>query len=359
MISVLFETHHLYYYPNFLPIINEMKRRGNYSISMSIPKTINDRERINLKKVSETENIEFIDGSNESSRQNELQKRQFDVVIVGVPGMLEKVASKNALAIMVYHGIGLKQSYYKDVSSRINIRAVESEMRYKELKLKGEKNLLLTGYTKIDPLFKEKSKLKLIDLEALDLDPNKKTILYAPTFYPSSADKLLPYLPKLSKNYNLIIKLHGFSWSQKRYKHHSMIAKKISGKGIYLAPEEDYNIVPYYSISDAMISDISSTLFEYLSLNRPIFQTTFFTPRLKHLIFNSRLRNRLDLDRSEQINFTYVIEKPDQIFSIVEKVLSEKDTLSYQRQQALKEFLYITDGKASFRLIDAIEEKLE
>lgn len=359
MISVLFETHHLYYFPNFLPIIDEMKRRGNYSLSISIPKTINDRERFNLKKVSKKENIEFIDGSNEKNRQNELQKRKFDVVVVGVPGMLEKVASKNTLAIMVYHGIGLKQSYYKDISSRINIRAIESEIRYKELKSKGEKNLLLTGYTKIDPLFKEKSKLKLIDLEELDLEPHRKTILYAPTFYPSSADKLLPYFSELSKKYNLIIKLHGFSWSQKRYKHHSMIAQKISGKGIYLVPEEDCNIVPYYSISDAMISDISSTLFEYLSLNRPIFQTTFFTPRLKHLIFSSRLTKRLDLDRSEEINFTYIIESPDQIFSIIEKVLSEKDTLSFHRQQALKEFLYKTDGKASCRLIDAIEEKLK
>ena len=71
------------------------------------------------------------------------------------------------------------------------------------------------------------------------------------------------------------------------------------------------------------------------------------------------MRKRLDLDRSEKINFTYVIENPEQIFSIVEKVLNEKDTLSFYREQALKEFLYETDGKASCRLIDAIEEKLK
>ena len=54
---------------------------------------------------------------------------------------------------MVYHGIGLKQSYYKDTSSRINIRAVESAARFDELKNDGHQNLLLTGYTKLDRLF--------------------------------------------------------------------------------------------------------------------------------------------------------------------------------------------------------------
>ena len=54
---------------------------------------------------------------------------------------------------MVYHGIGLKQSYYKDTSSRINIRVVESVARFDELKNYGHRNLLLTGYTKLDRLF--------------------------------------------------------------------------------------------------------------------------------------------------------------------------------------------------------------
>ncbi|MBF88146.1 MAG: hypothetical protein CMG75_00535 [Candidatus Marinimicrobia bacterium] len=357
MISVLFETHHLYYLPNFLPIIDEMKSRGIYSLSISIPKTINDTERFYLKKISEAKNLEFLDGSSEDSRQRKLRKRKFDVVIVGVPGMLEKIVSDNSLAIMVYHGIGLKHSYYKDTSHRINIRAIESEMRYKELKSQGETNLLLTGYTKIDPLFQDHTKLNQKNLEDLNLNSQKKTILYAPTFYPSSIEKLIPYCTEFAKKYNLIIKLHGFSWNQKRYKHHIIIAEKISGKGIYLVPKEDYNIIPYYSISDALISDISSTLFEYLALNRPIFQTTFFTPRLKHRIFKSRLRKRLDLDRSEKINFTYVLDNPHQILLEVKKVLNDNDTLFPHREQALKNFLYQTDGKASSRLVDAIEDK--
>ena len=36
MIKVLFETHHLYYLPNFLPIVDEFKNRGNYDIYFSM-----------------------------------------------------------------------------------------------------------------------------------------------------------------------------------------------------------------------------------------------------------------------------------------------------------------------------------
>ncbi len=61
MKSVLFETHHLYYLPNFLPIIDELKRRDGYSLSASIPLTINAEERRQLKEAVAKERLEFID----------------------------------------------------------------------------------------------------------------------------------------------------------------------------------------------------------------------------------------------------------------------------------------------------------
>ena len=50
-------------------------------------------------------------------------------MIVGNVGQLTKIVSESTIAVMVYHGIGLKQSYYNDIDSRIDIRAVESESR--------------------------------------------------------------------------------------------------------------------------------------------------------------------------------------------------------------------------------------
>jgi hypothetical protein len=357
MTSILFECHHLYYLPNFLPIIEEFQQRGGYSLSASIPHIINDLERRHLCEAVETVGIEFIDGDNEATRQAELRSRKFDVVIVGIPGMLEKVVSDNTLAVMVYHGIGLKESYYRDNSPRINIRTVESQERYDELTRRGETNLVLTGYTKIDPLASMNSQTNNQFLETLDLSPERPTLLYAPTFYPSSVEQVLPKLPGLAQRMNVIIKLHGFSWSQRRYKHHSEQAKQIAGQGIYLATREDYNIVPYYLVSDILLSDISSTLFEYLALDRPIIQTTFYKPRLKHRILKSRLRKRLDLARTEKINFTQRLDHPEELEALVSKTVKNPDSMSRMRQEAADHYLYRTDGKASVRLVDAIEEQ--
>ena len=48
MKKVLFETHHLYYWANFWPIVEELKKRRNYDIQVSIPKRDSRSEEIQL-----------------------------------------------------------------------------------------------------------------------------------------------------------------------------------------------------------------------------------------------------------------------------------------------------------------------
>ena len=62
------------------------------------------------------------------------------------------------ITVMIYHGIGLKQSYYNDIDPRIDLRSVESESRLEELKSYGHDNLVLTGFTKCDPLINQNHK---------------------------------------------------------------------------------------------------------------------------------------------------------------------------------------------------------
>ncbi len=359
MKSVLFECHHLYYLPNFLPIMAELNKRSDYLLASSIPLTINTTERRQLRSVMEDMEVEFIDAGTENERQTLLQRRRFDLVVVANVGMLEKVVSDSSLAVMVYHGIGLKQSYYNDMSPRIDLRAVESEERMRLLQELGEPNLVLTGFTKLDPLSDPAFVAIESFLNALGLSPDRPTLLYAPTFYPSSVDTLLPMFTKVSDMVNVIIKLHGFSWTQKRYRHHSEMATKVSGGQIHLVPSEDYNIVPYYAAADLLISDMSSTLFEYLALDRPVIQTTFYSPRLKHRVFKRRLTKRLDLERASEIDFVHLLHRPDDLEQMVSDILENPNQMSPRRQRAAERYLYRTDGEASSRLVDAIEAKLK
>ena len=162
MIKVLFETHHLYYLPNFLPVFDELKNRGKYDIYFSMPQQINKRERDIFSLACKNLGLNIIDAEDEELRIKKILNSNFRVILVANVGHVAKIASDNALTVMIYHGIGLKQSYYNDIDDRIDIRSVESESRYEKLLLQSNSvNLALTGFTKIDPLYTSNEKVNI------------------------------------------------------------------------------------------------------------------------------------------------------------------------------------------------------
>ena len=259
---------------------------------------------------------------------------------------------------MVYHGIGLKQSYYNDIDQRINIRAVESEARYNKLKNQGHQNLALTGYTKLDPFFSYNDQEKNNTKTKLGINNDLPTLLYAPTFYPTSFDKLATEFEFLSTEFNVIIKLHNFSWFQSRYRYQSMLAKEIASQSenVYLLNKSVYNIIPYYMISDVLISDISSTIFEFLPLDRPIIQAECLSLRMRHRIFKRRFLKKLDIPRMQALDFVYKVENPSELFRSVSFACDYPEEMSGLRLEAHDYFLYKRDGNASVRLINEIEK---
>jgi CDP-glycerol glycerophosphotransferase (TagB/SpsB family) len=337
-----------------------MKNRGGYEIYASIPLTMPLEERDIFSDVCKENEISTITAINETTRVKKLKGRKFQIIIVGNVGTIEQIADPSALVIMVYHGIGLKQTYYRDITDRIDIRVVESKERYDILQKQGQKNLVLTGYTKCDPLIEyDNSQADILD--KLGLDPTKKTVLYAPSFYPSSIEKISPELAQFSNEFNLIIKLHNFSWFQKRYQYQSVLIRTVTDnlKNSFLAQPSDIDVIPYMLASDLLISDISSTIFEFLPLDRPIIMAECFSIRLKHRIFKRRFKRKLDLDRFDAIDFVYRINEPAQLNGLVYHAIEYPDEMSKVRVDAGERYLYKTDGKASIRLLDAIEEDLQ
>ena len=330
----------------------------DFEIYVSMPRRNLTLQQSILKRECDKFFIQFITAESEQKRVEKIHNEAFDIIVVGNIGKLNKIVNDKTIAVMVYHGIGLKQSYYKDISRRINIRAVESEARFDELKNDGHRNLLLTGYTKLDRLFTLSDKEIYSIKKSLQLDDSKKTVLYAPSFYPSSVEKISTQLPLLSQYYNVIIKLHGFSWEQKRYKYQSMLFTKMEkeNQNIYLVPNEQFDIIPFYRIADLLVSDISSTMFEYLSLNRPIVQAECYSLRLKHRIFSYRFWKRLDVKRWEDVDFVYKISNPEDLFSRIYYALDNVEEMHTLRENASQYYLYKNDGGASRRLITALKD---
>jgi CDP-glycerol glycerophosphotransferase (TagB/SpsB family) len=262
---------------------------------------------------------------------------------------------------MIYHGIGLKQSYYRDVSDRINLWIIESEKRFEELSALGKTNISLCGFAKLDLL---DNRSPSIQSDWINMQPVKdpdKIILYAPTFYPSSLEYVFPQLTKLPANYTILIKLHHFSWYLKKYRHHNQIAKELANQNdnIFLAPPDQFNVIPFYLKARLMITDVSSTMFEFLTLNRPIIQTAFYKKRIKHKLFPGILDRRLDQKRFEEIDFTERVSNPEHLSDVVQDAFTHPDRLKQQRLKALDTFLYKVDGKTSVRIVDALEEQIK
>lgn len=361
MTSVLFESHQLYYLPHFLPIVTELRRRKGYQLAASIPKTIDSFEQKRFARELADLKIEFITGESEAARTRLLQGKGFDVIIVGNVGRLPDIAADHSLVVMVYHGIGLKQTYYRDTSPRVDLRAVECRPRLEELEQQGVTNGVLTGFTKLDFLAQDDQQARNRLVDKLGLDSRDRVVLYAPTFYPTSLDRLLPFLPRLAEQVNIIVKLHNFSWFQKRYRYQSQLAAETARRHprIHLVPPEDYDILPYYRPADALISDLSSTLFEFLALDRPIIKADTVALRLKHRLFPWRIRKRIDHQREAGIDFAYHLDRPDQLSRTVDRALRHPDEMALERKAGVERYLYRIDGQASSRLIDAVEAALK
>ena len=84
MKKILFETHHLYYLPNFLPIIDSLRLRGGYEIFVSMPQYMQERERDLFYNAANDIGLELIKTELEEDRIENIKSKNFDVIIVGM-----------------------------------------------------------------------------------------------------------------------------------------------------------------------------------------------------------------------------------------------------------------------------------
>lgn len=361
MKTALFDVRHLYYLPQFIPVIDELLKRNNYAVYVTLSVAEGEEKENYFTHVFQDRQVHIIRGKTEKKRLAVCSSLKPDILFVGNTGKIHELTKGNTLKVMIYHGIGLKTSYYKDTSSDIDIYAIESQERVDNMLAKGfkKKRLALCGFTKLDPLIKSCEKDPQNLLKEIGLDVDRKTVLYTPTFYPSSIDKTVKSLRNNDYDFNLIVKMHQFSWQLEKYRSHVEAISELGKKrNVYLIDKTEFNIIQYYSVSDLLLTDISSTLFEFLVLNRPIVQCLDFSFRKHHKLFPWLVNKRFDKARMEKVNFTYQINNADLLVESVNKILESPDELKNARTKAISDFHFLPDGNASRRLVDYIEAKL-
>ena len=175
-ISVLFDAYYLYHLPQFDPLIDLLEKDDRFEVFYSTCSS-NRKEEVDLcSSILSKRPGTFVFDIGEKKRAKKIRDLDIDVFICGWSRYkIDSFVSDKTLVIMIYHGIGVKPSYWRDNNERLDLRFVEGKYRVDQLKGHGIKtDLALTGFIKLDPLFNGSMKNAEQLKSDLDLDPSKK-----------------------------------------------------------------------------------------------------------------------------------------------------------------------------------------
>jgi len=201
------------------------------------------------------------------------------------------------------------------------------------------KSVKVTGMPKLDLVFSEKADRESI-LTRMGLNHHNKTVLLAPTFnqelsiIPHLKDKIRTYIPDFL---NVIVKLHGASpeaWKN--------AFRQISdeNEGFFFFDETD--ISEAMIVSDILISDVSSVIYEFSALRKPVL--IFDSP--DQMNYPNYDNNDLEYHyRDIGYRFSSVSKLPEMLFRGLTGGITEK------MEQISEDFITIRDGSSSERII--------
>jgi hypothetical protein len=369
-ISILFDAYHLYHLPQFDPLIDLLEKDNRFRVYYSTYSK-NRKEEIDIcSSILKKRPGKFVFDVDEEKRVKKIRDLDLDVFICGWSRYdLDSFVSDKTLVGMIYHGIGIKPSYWRDNHKRLDLRFVEGEYRINQLRDYGIKtDLALTGFIKLDPLFNgsgpDSDQLK----KELGLDSSKKTILFAPTFYPSSLEKIGMRLGDYTAEYNVILKPHLWTYfldifGEANLKMQRELISNLIEKfdHIKLLEPEKYNILPYYLIADVLLTEASSTIYEMIALSKPVVVNRFYKLKLSHKLFRNRLyRARLNKEMNQDVeSFCFTADNHLDVPYALETALIEKHKNYDSMKKYQTKMLYKLDGCAAVRARDEILERIK
>jgi hypothetical protein len=277
----------------------------------------------------------------------------FDIVITG-DTLRNSYRYGRTMLCFLNHGTGIKNILYRNLARVPGDRYqifVEGQHRVDSLLNSpslGMNEVHLIGLPKLDYYFQNRFQREAV-LSRWGLDLNRKTVLFAPTYKPTCLYDVRDDIFEQTRGYNLIIKLHPYSWMGKYAPHrqHRLYERRISRYDhAVLLPFDEYNIVPYYAAADTIISEASSTVFDFLALEK----TGIIFNLQNDSLLHSDGQPLLEIDNREFLKGAFVhIDGGKQIGEAVERALQPTPGMLVAQEQNRTHLFYQLDGRASER----------
>lgn len=271
-----------------------------------------------------------------TSSITELEDYKSDAIFV--PGN-EVPHYLRGLKVQIFHGLaGEKKGHFR-IRHYFDLYLTQGPYfteRFNKLKsIHKDFDVIETGWPKLDIYGTDKAAFEQERKELLQKYNAKKILLYAPTFSPklTSAPFLVEQIKLLSENkeYLILLKFHPLmdeSWIQ--------IYTDLANEIPNIIFETEKNIIKFLLISDVLISDTSSVIYEFLLLDKPV------------ITFNNISDNILWQNSSDY----------NELIPLVEKNLNE-DPYSKERKFIFENYHPYNDGKSAKRMVDAVADYIK
>lgn len=196
----------------------------------------------------------------------------FSPEVIFVPGNIVPYYLPG-VKIQVFHGYAAEKKDHWVIRRYFDTYFTQGPFftkKFKELSVKyGDFEVIETGWSKQDWIKKHWHDFDQERQELLKKHGKKQIILYAPTFSPSltslsALKEALVHLIKISDAV-LLLKFHPLTRKEWVDEY-----KQLAEKEEHIVWVDGFNVTKYQLMSDVMISDTSSTVYEFLLLGRPV-----------------------------------------------------------------------------------------
>lgn len=309
-----------------------------YAISILAPlqDEANKTQKHSVLWFVDARNIPDFSMKNEVKWTNSMQEvYDFSPEAIFVPGNIVPYYLPGVKA-EIFHGYAAEKKDHWVIRRYLDMYLTQGPFFTKEFKRLSEKykdfEVVETGWPRQDWIFENLHTFDEYKHQLLSEYNKSKVVLYAPTFSPSLTS--LPFikesLRKLAneKSIVLLLKFHPLT-KQEWIEEYKQLASEV--ENIILI--DDHNVTKYMLAADVMISDTSSTVYEFLLLDKPVI-TYKNVAREKYWLDIDNLDNLCDAFETAQTSDEY-LEK---------------------RRWIINNYDPYLDGKVAERMFSAVED---
>jgi Putative glycosyl/glycerophosphate transferases involved in teichoic acid biosynthesis TagF/TagB/EpsJ/RodC len=301
------------------PLQAEIEKNGKHSALWFV-------DRRNISDFPLKENVEWTDS---------IQKvYDFSPEAIFVPGNIVPYYLPGVKA-EIFHGYAAEKKDHWVIRRYLDMYLTQGPFftkPFQKLARKyGDFEVVETGWTRQDWIFENLHAFDNYRNQILSDHQKKQIVLYAPTFSPSLTS--LPFVKEALKNLVeekeivLLLKFHPLTkqeWVEEY--------KQLANENEHILWIDDHQITKYILISDLMISDTSSALYEALLLNKPV------------ITYKNVAADQYWLN----------IDNPEVLSDAFENADSEE--FREKRKWVIDNYDPYLDGKVAQRMLNAVED---